>query len=119
MNKHNSVSEKNSVQILTVNSLLDEWDNRHLFNEFQQFISEGIQQFVIDLSHLSVINSVGINFLLRLLKKVQHIGGQLLLANASAQVLRLLDITKLTSVFSIKDSVGEAIESIEEEVVTG
>jgi len=115
MNKHYLDSEKAPVRILTISSLLDEWDNRHLFTEFQQYLNDGFQQFIIDLTNLPIINSVGINFLLRLLKKVQQIGGQLFLANASVQVTHLLDITKLTTIFSIEDSVGEALKAIQEE----
>ena len=101
MNEQSCFSEQASVQILTPTSLSDEWRNRHLFNEFQQYIKKGIQRYIIDLSQLPIINSVGINFLLRLLKKVQQMGGQLFLVNVSAQVLYVLDITKLTSVFTI------------------
>lgn len=119
MNKPYRISEETSIQILAVHSLLDEWENRHLYNEFQQYINQGIQQFIIDLSKLPIINSVGINFLLRLLRKVQQIGGQLFLSNASTQVLHLLDITKLTTIFSIEESVEDAVEAIEGEEVIG
>ncbi len=115
MNKHYLNSEKAPVRIFTISSLLDEWDNRHLFSEFQQYLNDGFQQFIIDLTDLPIINSVGINFLLRLWKKVQQVGGQLFLANVSAQVTNLLDITKLTSIFSIEESVGAALQTIQDE----
>lgn len=115
MNKHYFDSEKAPVRILTISSLFNEWDNRHLLTEFQQYLNEGFQQFIIDLTNLPIINSVGINFLLRLLKRVQQVGGQLFLANASVQVTHLLNITKLTAIFSIEDSVDAALEVIQEE----
>ena len=115
MNKHYFDSEKAPVRILTISSLLDEWDNRHLLTEFQQYLNDGFQQFIVDLTNLHIINSVGINFLLRILKKVQQVGGQLFLANASVQVTHLLNITKLTSIFSMEDSVDAALEAMQEE----
>ena len=59
MNKHYFDSEKAPVRILTISSLFNEWDNRHLLTEFQQYLNEGFQQFIIDLTNLPIINSVG------------------------------------------------------------
>jgi len=113
MNEISSFADQTSTQILSITTLSDEWHNRHIFHDFQSSIEEGIKQFIVDLSKLSVINSVGINLLLRILKRVQQVSGQLFLTNASVQVLHLLNITKLTNVFIIKGSIEEAMESIE------
>ena len=117
MNETYSFADQASTQILSITTLSDEWHNRHIFHNFQSSIEEGIKQFIVDLSKLSIINSVGINLLLRILKKVQQVSGQLLLTNASAQVLHLLNITKLTNVFTIKNSVEEAMDTIENGVM--
>jgi len=115
MNKHYSVSERANVQILSFTSLTDEWENRQLLRELQERINAGAHQFVVDLVELKIINSVGINFLLGLLSKVQHVGGQLILTNVCEFVNRLLEMTRLTSVFELQASLEAAIDQLTKE----
>lgn len=115
MNDHYSVSP--NLQVLSLTSLLDEWENRRLLRDLQQRINEGINQYVIDLAEVKVINSVGINFLLSLLSRVQQSGGQMFLMNVSDYVYRLLDVTKLTSVFEMMTSADDAVLELEEEAM--
>lgn len=114
MNDQSCVTASSTTQTFSITTLSDEWDNRHLFNDFDQSLRAGNLQFVLDLSELTIINSIGINFLLRLLKRVERAGGQLILVNPSDQVLHLLEITRLTTVFSFSESVDEALEELEE-----
>lgn len=107
MNVTYSITEHNAVQVLSISSLLDEWQNRQVLKELQQLIDTGANNFVVDLSLLKIINSSGLNFLLSLLSKVN---GNLTLANASKRIQHLLDITKLSTVFTITPSVEEAVE---------
>ena len=117
MNKHYSVTEQANVQILSITSLLDEWENRYLLRTIQHRIDDGAALFVIDLMDLELINSVGLNFLLAVLSRLKNIDGHLLLANVQEQVHNLLEITKLHNVFDIKSSVEEAISYLEEDAV--
>lgn len=117
MNKHYSVTERANVQILSITSLSDEWENRQLLNELQERIDTGAYQFVVDLVDLKLISSVGVNFLLTFLRRVQNVEGQLLLANVCDFVTRLLEVTRLTSVFELTSSLEAAIEQLEEEKV--
>ena len=119
MNTMYSITEYNSVQILTVNSLLDEWQNRQILKELDQKINFQNNPLIINLNQLALINSIGLNFLLSILSRVHKKNGQLILTNVSRRVQRMLDITKLTSVFVLKPTVEQAVEnfSLELEVV--
>lgn len=105
-----TISERESLQVLSVNSLLDDFQNRQILKILRKKISTGNNVLVVDLSELSYINSVGLNFLLMLYKRVKRAGGQILLAQASAKVQQLLDITKLSTVFTITPNVETAVQ---------
>jgi anti-anti-sigma factor len=100
------------VQILSINTLLDEWQNRQILRELQQKIDRGANQIVVDLGSLSFVNSAGINFLLSLFSKTQKEDGQIILANASMRIQKIMEITKLSSVFTIKNSIDAAVNSL-------
>jgi len=111
-----SITEHNSVQVLSINSLLDEWQNRQILKELQYKIDQGANEFVVDLAPLSLVNSIGLNFLLSLSSKTKRKGGALVLANVSKRVQRILDITKLSAVFTICPSVEKAVNSLSFEI---
>ncbi len=104
-----SISQQKAVQVLSINSLLDEWQNRRILRELQGRITTNTNHFVIDLAQLSFINSSGLNFLLMLYAKTRKSGGSIILANASKRIRHVLDITKLSTVFPIKTSVASAV----------
>lgn len=118
MNVTYSITEHNAVQVLSINSLLDEWQNRQILKELQHKIDQGAHEFVIDLAPLSLVNSIGLNFLLSLFSKTKKKGGALILANVSKRIQRILEITKLSTVFTISSSVENAVDrlSLEEAV---
>lgn len=117
MNKQYTISEQANVQILSPTSLLDEWENRQILKDLQDYINAGYDQFIVDLSNLQLINSVGINFLLTFLSRLQNVGGQLIVANVNTFVLSLLEKTRLTSVFELQASLDVAVDQLAQEKV--
>ncbi len=112
MNVNYSITEHNTVQVLSINSLRDEWQNRQILKDLQQKIDKGNNDFVVDLTRLSLVNSVGLNFLLSLSAKTKKKGGALILANVPKRVQRILEVTKLTTIFTISHSVESAVDSL-------
>ncbi len=117
MNVTYSITKHDAVQVLSINSLLDEWQNRQILKELEQKIDQGDNEFVVDLAPLSLVNSIGLNFLLSLFSKTQKQGGAIVLANVSKGIQRILDITKLSAVFMISPSVEKALDSLSLEVI--
>ncbi|MFK7807399.1 MAG: STAS domain-containing protein [Saprospiraceae bacterium] len=101
-----TISEHNATQIVEVHQLLSEFDNKLIFSDIQSHIEKGFDKLVIDLSNLDFMNSVGLNFLLQLLR---NSGEKLTVASASDQVLKLLEVTKLKSRFKLSPTVAEAL----------
>lgn len=74
-------------------------------------IDGGFPNFVVDLTRIQFMNSVGLNFLIALKKQSKAAGSQLALANVSAKIIQLLEITKLRPMFYVTNSVEEALQS--------
>jgi len=103
-----TISEHNATQIVEVHQLLNEIDNKLIFTDIQLRIEKGFDKLILDLSQLDFMNSVGLNFLLLLLR---NSGEKLIVANPSKQVLKLLEVTKLKSHFKVSSTVEEALET--------
>lgn len=108
------MSAHNDIQVVAVRDLLNEIDNKVIINEVESCIKNGYRQFVVDLSQLNFMNSVGLNFLLSMMNKSKRSGGALAVANASEQVVNLLKMTKLDGFFVIQPTVEAALDSFVE-----
>jgi anti-sigma B factor antagonist len=66
------------------------------------------RELIVDLAGLEFIDSSGLAALLLARKQARKAGGDLLPAGPQDQVLRVLAATRLTGVFSVQASVGQA-----------
>ena len=105
-----TIREQNAIQVVEVKDLLDETFNRQILNQVQQKIQSGFNKFIVDLSCLDFMNSVGLNFLISVLTKSKESGGDLAVVNPNDQVIKLLEITKLRKLFQLSPSVEEALQ---------
>ena len=103
--------EKGTNVILRVDNLMYEHENNKILEEAKGYIEEGMNRFVIDLSKIKFISSMGLRFLLGMLTKSRNTGGEAVLVNVPEQVTKLLVMTKLQNMFNIHDTVGAAIAS--------
>jgi len=74
-------------------------------------IEEDVINVVVDLANATWMNSSGLGVLITGLSTVRSSGGDLYLANVTDRIRRPLEITKLDTVFSIFNSVEQAIAS--------
>ncbi len=72
-------------------------------------IDKGIKKMVVDLSDVKIITSSGIGIFLNI---NQSLKSQLRLAAANEEILKVLDLTKVTTVIKLFDSVERAIVSL-------
>ncbi len=68
------------------------------------------REIIVDLAGLGFIDCSGVAALVRARKHARDGGGDLLLAAATQQVLRVLTLTRLIDVFSVHASVEEAAQ---------
>lgn len=109
---HYTIADQNQVQILTVADLLNEFNNQELLNVVEAKIAAGFSKFVIDLTPMEFMNSVGLNFLIAVRSRSQESGGDVAVANPSSKIQQLFKMTKLHNVFKISNNVDEAIGAL-------
>lgn len=107
-----SISQQDAVQIVSVQDLLSEFDNKQILSDIELRLDQGLDKLVVDLSRLDFMNSVGLNFLIALMSRSRKTGISLAVANPSKQVLQLLEMTKLKSFFTLKASVEDALKAL-------
>ncbi len=105
-----SIQEQQEIQVLEVDNLISEFDNREILREVIELIEDGANRFIIDLEKLEFLNSAGLNFLISVLTRSRNAGGDTIIANVSEEASRLLVITKLKQVFTTATSVASAKE---------
>ena len=76
-----------------------------------RLLEEGHVHLLVDLSGVGFLDSSGLGALVRALTNSQKEGGQTKLLQPGPQVVKLLQMTKLDSVFEIHDKLEGAISS--------
>lgn len=77
----------------------------------RDLLSKGNKQIVLNLADVSYIDSSGIGELVSAYTHVRREGGELKLLNLTKKVHDLLQITKLYTIFDIKDDEAAAVAS--------
>lgn len=107
-----AIHEHQTLQVLSVNDLLSEYNNKKILRTVLSRIDR-FPNFVVDLDGMEVMNSVGLNFLITLRSKSKERGGDMAVVNASGRILKLLEMTKLRSIFKLAPTVEDAIDYFE------
>ena len=108
-----TITEENAIVHLKLSGrILDNEQTSKLLKEVDNTISEKINKIVLDLEHIEYINSNGLNCFIQLLTKARNMGGDAVIVNVPEKIKNLLLISKLNTVFTIKDSIGQANETL-------
>jgi anti-sigma B factor antagonist len=100
------------VTIVTVHGNLVIGDPEAAFKKtITRLLEEGRVNLLVDLSGVGFLDSSGLGALVRALTNSQKDGGQTKLLRAGPQVRKLLEMTKLDSVFELHDDLETAVSS--------
>ncbi|PMX78120.1 anti-sigma factor antagonist, partial [Pseudomonas sp. MPR-R2A2] len=77
----------------------------------RDLLAKGQKKILLNLADISYIDSSGIGELVSAFTTVKNAGGELKLLNLTKKVQDLLQITKLYTVFDVKDDEASAISS--------
>ena len=106
-----TIVEENSIILLKLSGrILDNEQTSRLLSEVGNILSDKINKIVLDIKNIEYINSNGLNCFIQLLTKARNMGGDAVIVNVPEKIKKLLLISKLNTVFTIKDSVGQANE---------
>ena len=104
--------EDGSVTVLTVTGDLVIGDAESTFKKtVTRLLEEGHTRLLVDLTGVGFLDSSGLGALVRALTQSQKEGGQTKLLGAGPQIRKLLQMTKLDSVFEIHDDMEAAVSS--------
>jgi anti-sigma B factor antagonist len=84
-----------------------------LQEELEALFALGATSIVVDLLDATFLDSTALGVLVNALNRCQELGGQLHLIVTEPQILRVLDITGLTTIFSVHSS-GDELPSDKE-----
>lgn len=101
-----------SVTILTVDGNLVIGESESLFKKtVVRLLEEGKVNLLVDMRQVNLLDSSGLGALVRAMTNSQKEGGQTKLLGAGPQVKRLLEMTKLDSVFENFTDMETAVSS--------
>lgn len=104
--------EDGRVTILTVNGDLVIGESESAFKKtVTRLLEEGHVHLLVDLSKVGFLDSSGLGALVRALTNSQKEGGQTKLLHAGPQIRKLLEMTRLDSVFEIHEDIETAVSS--------
>jgi len=94
--------------VVRVQGEVDVYTAPRLRETLLELVNEGKRQIVIDLGGVEFLDSTGLGVLVGGLKRVRSHEGDLRLVCTQSRILKVFEITGLTTVFSIFDSVDAA-----------
>ena len=104
--------KRDDVVILELSGRMTEGiDTKTLSKKINSMIDDGVMHLVLDLNKVHWIDSSGLGLLIRGYTHIQKNGGDLKLARVTRSVNSLLQMTKLNTVFSIYDTLDDAVGS--------
>ena len=110
-----SITEKEEIVLLEMRGkLVDKAEAIDIGAEVEEQMTSGHKHFVIDLSELEYMNSTGLNIILNLMNKCRNEGGEAVVAGSTTRVKSLFTVTKLDTVFTMKETREEAMKHLKE-----
>ncbi|RME26998.1 MAG: anti-sigma factor antagonist [Candidatus Zixiibacteriota bacterium] len=104
-------SIENGVVVIRLSGKIMGGEPTTLFHgRIHEYITQNKKNFVLDLSKVEWMSSVGLGMLISAMTTVKNAGGRLVLANID-KIENILTITRLITVFEHYESVDEALAS--------
>jgi anti-anti-sigma factor len=101
------------ICVLEIDGEIDAEHATQLKKAIAKSREEHAVHFVLDLSHVTFIDSTGLGVLISLMRHLKENGGELRLVALQDEVRAIFEITRLFRVFEIFSNVEEAIQSIQ------
>ena len=102
------VTEHNGHTVLAVQGEVDVYTAPRLRERLVELVTEGKRKIVVDLEGVDFLDSTGLGVLVGGLKRLRSNDGEMSLVSTQSRILKVFEITGLTKVFSIHDSVEAA-----------
>ncbi|NTV98778.1 MAG: STAS domain-containing protein [Chlorobiaceae bacterium] len=101
-----------AAMVVSVSGRMDAVTAPEYEQKFEEMLSSGETDFVIDFSKLEYISSAGLRALLSTSKKIRGNNGKIHLANVIGNVREVFDISGFSGIFPVQASVAAALKVI-------
>ena len=105
------VREDGKVQILACVGRMDAQVSALLKEHIQELLDTGATQLIMDLEGLEFLDSSGLGALVACLRRVKEKKGEIKLAGLRPEVRSIFDITRVSRLFHICESVSDAVKA--------
>src|ERR1700732_2933063 len=95
--------------VLSVKGEVDVYTAPRLREKLVELVSQGKHQIIVDLEGVDFLDSTGLGVLVGGLKRLRSHEGDLTLVCTQHRILKVFEITGLTKVFAIYESVDQAV----------
>ncbi len=102
------VTERDGYSVLSVRGEVDVYTAPKFRERLIELVSDGKHRIIVDLEGVDFLDSTGLGVLVGALKRVRANGGELALVCTSPRIRKVFEVTGLTKVFSLYDTVDEA-----------
>ena len=75
----------------------------------ESYLSDEVTTLVLDLADLTYISSMGLRSVVTIAKKLKENGGELRICRLTGLVRQVFEITRMTQLFALHDSVESAL----------
>ncbi len=113
MMKYYEIAYKDQAQIIHIFNLFSESKNQEIIEAAEANMAKWL---ILNLDAAPFMNSMGLNFLIKLQNICKNHGGKMVITNASAKIIELLEITRLKPLFLLAGSVDEAEKLLKQKV---
>lgn len=107
-----SYEDHGSTAVLTLSGELTADQADGFRRSCHERFEAGIRDFVLDLEHLTLIDSAGLEAMLWLLEESGEQGGQIRLVRPDDTIEKILEVTRLDRRFDVHDSTESAARSL-------
>jgi anti-sigma B factor antagonist len=103
------VEEKDGATILAVKGEVDVYTAPRLREKLVELVSQGKYKIIVNLEGVDFLDSTGLGVLVGGLKRLRSHDGDLTLVCTQPRILKVFEITGLTKVFAIFETVDDAV----------
>ena len=106
------VRREDGIGVLAVDGYINNTGGEQLAEAFEGLLAEGANTFLINLAKCSIVNSVGISFLIEVLEKVKEGGGRVgfcCVSSTIAKTFRIMGLLQAAELFGGEQDALQAL----------
>jgi anti-anti-sigma factor len=105
-------SRQGKIAVVTIAGRMDAESAAQFEAPCEELLKDGVTHFVVGMSELQYVSSMGLRSFLVLAKQTKGKGGSVLLCGMKGFVKEVFDMTHVTQLFPLFDSTDAALQSI-------